>query len=185
MTAKEPVAVSSAAATPVSSAPPAAAEKQPVEEGPPQKPSTVLTATDVAFLIDFAESDARRKAETSCDEEAKGDLAARGECLQKARDKFQPDVLRFTKEKQGRWSLHVYKRQDSTLKELYIGSVEFVDETPGSLRLKFTGRDVGRRPLLKSGSSPIQVPNNYSIEIQDPDLGKLVYRAKIGLVATP
>ena len=143
----------------------------------------MLTARDVAFLVDYANSAVRQTADADCDKEAKGDPALKGTCLEKARDKFQPDVLRFKKDEQGKLSLIVYKRAGSSLRELYLSSIEFADEGVDSVRVKFTGREKGTRPLFKSGKNIVQVPNDYSIELDDPQFGKLTYNAKIGLVA--
>lgn len=145
----------------------------------------MLTARDVAFLVDYANSPARQAAEADCDKESKGEPAAKGTCLEKARDKFQPDVLRFKKDEQGHTTLIIYKRLGSSLRELYTGAIEFSDEGVDSVRIKFTGREKGQRSLFKAGKNAVQVPNDYSIEVEDPQLGKLTYNAKIGLVSNP
>lgn len=144
----------------------------------------MLTARDVAFLVEYANSDARQKADAECEKEAKGDLNARGACLTKAREKFLPDVLRFNKDAQGKLNLLVYKRSGSALREVYIGAIEFKNETEDKVQLRFTGREKGTRPIFRRGEAVISVPNDYSIEIDEPELGKLTYSAKIGLVAT-
>lgn len=148
-----------------------------------QSPSEMLTARDVAFLVDYANSPVRQAAEADCDKESKGDPALKGPCLEKARDKFLPDVLRFKKDEQGKLTLIIYKRAGSSLRELYLSSIEFADENTDGVRIKFTGREKGQRPLFKAGKNLVQVPNDYSIEVDDPQLGKLTYNAKIGLVA--
>lgn len=157
----------------------------PPEEKRRQSPVEMVTARDVAFLVDYATSDARTTAEADCDKESKGDPAAKGACLEKARDKFQPDVLRFRKDDKGKVALMVYKRSGSALREVSVSAIEFTDETPDSVRVKFLGRDKGQRPVFKSGKNEVRVPNDYSIEIDDPTFGKLTYNAKIGLVAAP
>lgn len=196
MSAPPPAAASAAPSTEQPAAPPAEAPaseappaQAPAAEPPPaperrQSPIAILTARDAAFLVDYANSGARESADGDCDKEAKGDLAAKGACLQKARDKFLPDVLRFKKDEQGKISLLIYKRSGSALRELYIAAIDLVDETADSVRVKFLGREKGVRPLFKSGNSQISVPNDYSIEVDDPVLGKLTYNAKIGLVGS-
>jgi hypothetical protein len=185
-----PPSPSSATAAPEASAPNPAtseapappSETKPSEEAPRPTPIAILTAKDVAFMVDYANSDAKARAAATCDQEAKGDPEARAACLDKARQKFLPDVLRFDQDKQKHWSLVVYKRSESTLKEVYIGRVQFVDETPDSVRLSLSQPESGPRPLFRSGRNLIQVPNVYSLELEDPQLGKLTYQAKIGLV---
>lgn len=136
-------------------------------------------------MVDYANSGARERAQADCDKEANDDPAVKGKCLEKAREKFTPDVLRFNKkDSQGHWQLAIYRRQGSRLDEVYIGSIEFSDEKPDSIRLKFTGREKGVRPLFRGQSvAQINVPNEYSIEIEDPVFGRLTYSAKIGLVS--
>jgi hypothetical protein len=176
------VAIPSAAALP-SAEPASSTGGQPSEQVRRESPIEILTARDVAFLVDYANSAARHQAEADCTKEAKGDLSARSACLEKARDKFQPDVLRFTRDNQGHWALVVYKLHGSDLTEVYLGSVEFADQASDSVRLKLTGRERGRRPLFKTGKNVIKVPNNDSIELDDPGLGHLTYHAKVGLAA--
>jgi hypothetical protein len=175
--AKAPPPASSEAVAP--SAPP---ESKPAAETPRQSPIETLTAREVAFMVDYASSDAKAQAETACESEAKGDPAARAACLDKARQKFLPDVLRFEQDKQKHWSLVVYKRTESVLKEVYLGRVDFTDETADSVRVRLQQPESGQRPLFKSGKTLVKVPTAYSLEIEDPQLGKLTYQAKIGLV---
>src|SRR5687767_6892706 len=70
-------------AAPQAPAPAPAPPSEPASSGPTrsQKPIDILTARDVAFLIDYANSDARTKAQEKCDKEAKGDAELLGKCL--------------------------------------------------------------------------------------------------------
>ncbi len=148
---------------------------------PSQSPSLALTAARVAFLIDYANSDPKNKAIAACEKHE--DSAAKAACMQKARSAFLPDVLVFQKDKKGHLTLTIYKRNESELKEVYIASIAFADETPNSLKLKFKGGGSGQRPLFKNTNSPtLNMPNDYTIEIDDSEFGKLRYDAKIGLV---
>ena len=103
--------------------------------------------------------------------------------MQKTRAQFLADVLVFQKDKKGHVTLTIYKRNDSELKEVYIAPVSFANETANSLHIKFTGGGSGQRPLFKNTNSPtLNMPNDYTIEIEDSEYGKLRYDAKIGLV---
>jgi hypothetical protein len=179
-----PVSAEPAPAPPPSEPAPAASAAPEPEKTRRQAPTAILTARDVAFLIEYANSGARETADADCEKEAKGDLEVRSACVQKARDKFLPDVLRFEKTEQGKLSLIIYKRSGSTLREVYIGAIEFKDESEDAVKMRFTGREKGQRPLFRSKADAlIRVPNDYSIEIEDPQFGKLTYSAKIGLVS--
>jgi hypothetical protein len=148
-----------------------------------QKPIDMLTARDAAFLLDYANSDAKRTAETACDKEAKDDLEKRGACLTKAREKFMPDVLKFRRDSETQISLLVYKRNASVLRELWVGVVELSEPSSDSVKVKLTGRQKGTRPLWRGRTEVVlSVPNEYSIEFDDPEHGRLRYDAKIGLV---
>ncbi len=151
---------------------------------PSQSPADSLTAARVAFLIDYANSEAKVKAQANCEKDPKkDDPAAKAACMQKARSQFLADVLVFQKDKKGHITLTIYKRNDSELKEVYIAPVSFANETPNSLHIKFTGGGSGQRPLFKNSNSPtISMPNDYTIELEDSEYGKLRYDAKIGLV---
>ncbi len=151
---------------------------------PSQSPAEALTAARVSFLIDYASSDAKVKAQANCEKDPKkDDPAAKAACMQKARAQFLADLLVFLKDKKGHITLTIYKRNESELKEVYIAPVSFADETPKSLHLKFKGGGSGQRPLFKNTNSPtLNMPNDYTIEIEDSEYGKLRYDAKIGLV---
>jgi hypothetical protein len=146
--------------------------------------SELLTAPKVAFLIDYANSDVKAKAQATCEKDPKkDDPAAMSACLQKARNQFMPDVLVFQKAKRDNATLIIYKRNESELKEIYVASVEFANVTAHSVQLKIKGASRGQRALFKNTNSPIlNLPNDYSIEIDDPEFGMLRYDAKVGFI---
>jgi hypothetical protein len=142
----------------------------------------VLTAPEVAFMINYVSSAPKQAAEKSCDQEAAGDPQKRAECLSKVRDAFQADVLRFKKEG-NRYVWTTYKRSGSVLSEVHTVPVEFTNESANSVTMKLKGRDTGKRPIFKHAKEIVlSIPNDYSIVVEDPELGRLVYEAKVGLV---
>ena len=160
------------------------AAPEPAKPERTQKPVAMLTARDAAFLVDYANSDAKQAAQAACEKESKGDAEKQGACLTKAREKFQPDVLRFRKDSETKVSLVIYKRSGATLKEVWIGAVELSEPSDDTVKVKFVGSQKGARPLWRGKSEvTINVPNEYSIEVDDAEHGKLRYDAKIGLVA--
>jgi hypothetical protein len=183
--APDPPPVDAGVAEPVAETPAPAtnAPSEPVEPKRAQRPIDMLTSRDAAFLVDYANSDAKVKAQGICEKEAKGDAEKQGACLTKARDKFTSDVLRFRRDSESVVSLLVYKRTGSTLRELWIGVVELSEPSSDSVNVKLTGRQKGTRPLWRGKNEVvISVPNEYSIEFDDPEFGHLRYDAKIGLV---
>jgi len=183
----------------VSAAPPASAAPAPEPTPPPapaaetpptrsQKPIDMLTARDAAFLVDYANSDVKQRAKDACDRETKGDPDKLGACLEKARDAFQADVIRFKRDQDNKrdWEksvkLLIYKRNGSALREVAVGTVQLAEEGTDGVKVTI-GKLKGSRPLFRGQTNVvIRAPNEYSIEINDPDYGRLAYDAKIGIV---
>lgn len=159
----------------------------PADDAQPGKPARsaidILTSPDTAFLINYAGSGPMETARQACTEKSGGDPAAQAKCLTDAREAFKADVIRFRKDG-SHWSWTVYKRAGNRLDEVTSGRVTMTETSPGSVNIKFV-TDKGLRPLLKNKrEAVISVPNDYSFELDDPDWGKLMYEAKIGLVAS-
>jgi len=184
-TPSAPPAASTAPAPEPPPAPPPAAETPPSRS---QKPIDMLTAADAAFLVDYASSDVKQRATEACDREAKGDPAKLGACLEKARDAFQADVIRFKRDHDNKrdWEksvkLQIYKRNGSALREVAVGTVQLAEDGEDGVKVTI-GKLKGSRPLFRGQTNVIiKAPNEYSIEVNDPDYGTLRYDAKIGLV---
>ena len=171
----------------VDTAPPPAAEKKPepeAEEKPSRPPIEILTSPDTAFLINYSGSAPLEVARKTCSEKGGTDDEAIAKCMTDARAAFKPDVLRFKKDG-SHWSCIVYKRDGSRLDEVYSARVDLTEDSPSSVKVKFTGAEKGMRPLLKSKRNiVIRVPNDYSFVLTDPELGRLVYEAKVGLIGS-
>ena len=169
--------------------PPVAAPAPAADESGPsrsQKPIEIMTARDAAFLVDYANSDAKQRADESCSKES--DPEKVHACLDKAREAFQADVLRFKRDQDNKkdWEkkiqLLIYKRNGSALREVSVGMVELAEEGADGVRVKL-GKQKGARPLWRGQPTAlIRAPNDYSIEFDDPEYGHLRYDAKIGLV---
>jgi hypothetical protein len=169
----------SAAAPAASAAAPAASDAPAAETAATRRPIDVLTGPNVAFIIDYPNSQPREAAERACESEADD---ARVECMKKARAAFRADVLYFKKDAQGRFWLTVYERKGSALPELFKARVEFSDETQNSVTVRLK-EEKGTRPILVgAGKIVVSVPNDYGLELNDPKHGRLVYGAKVGLV---
>ncbi|MBN1607634.1 MAG: hypothetical protein JW940_13435 [Polyangiaceae bacterium] len=192
--AAQPAAAPAAAEPPVSSESPSspsesatepAAPAEPpkaAEPALPRSPRALLVARDVAFLVEYDKSEAKTKAEADCEKKSKGDEAKRTACVEKAKKNFLADVVRFVQNDQGACTVTIYKRTGDNLAEIFRGPVTLTDEPPDKVRAEFA-KGKGSRPLFRGAKSgTILVPDDYSIEIDDPLLGKLYYSAKIGLV---
>jgi len=163
--------------TPIDVSPPA-----PTAE-PKLFPIDVITGPEMAYLIDYANSGASEMVNKSCSGKSEEDANKHAECLAKGREKFGADVLRFKKDDKGRVKLIIYRRSGSALAELFTANVELKETTPNLVKVAIKG-GVGQRPILRDrGNFDVNVPNGYSIELEDSVYGKLAYDAKVGLVA--
>jgi hypothetical protein len=134
--------------------------------------------------VEYANSDAHGKAQAKCDAESQEDPEKRAACLAKARERFTADVLRFARDQGGRVTLKIYKRSGSNLSEVHVAPVELVEDAPDRVRVKWKSAGKGARPLFRTQRDAVlTVPNEYSLELNDPELGALTYSAKVGLVA--
>lgn len=110
--------------------------------------------------------------------------AVRTECLRASREKFEADVLRFRRDGLGHIKLVIYRRNGSSLKELYVANVELDDSSGNKVKVEIKEAGSGKRPIMRDRSKfELVLPNEYSLEFEDPQFGKLPYIAKVGLVA--
>ena len=182
------VAESKASAAPASStsaepAAPASAAPPPAEESPfTSKPHDILCGENTSYAFNFRTSDAGKQAEEKCRSSAGDTPQALSQCMDKARDKAGATVLRCVKKDRVWWWL-TYERRGQNLVVLHKIPIEFAEETKDRVTLRPTGKDMGLAPL--AGIPPkvvVRMATEYSIEIEDPKLGKMVYDAKIGMI---
>ena len=161
----------------VEPAPPPAASK------PGRKPSEILTQVDVTFMLAFGSSDAGKAAEQKCAAEAAGDPSKVAPCMDRARDKVQVHAIRFTQDARKNWwwqSMHKSGEQYLVLHKVMI---DLGDETEKTIAIKPKGKDQGMAPWgLLPKDVVIEVVDDYTIATQDPQQGRLVYEARIGIM---
>lgn len=178
-TSEAPAETLSDAPQPAASAPPTATEPPP----PPPLPSEVLTAPRVAFLLDEPGSELKEHLTARCAAKIpEADLAERAACRQELRDEFTADVFVFRRAPGGGIRWQIYQRQGSTLREVHAANVQLMDETPSSFSLR-TLSAKGVRPIGQGQRElPLTMPTKNELVLADPEFGRLVYRAKFGLV---
>lgn len=175
----ETSALTEPAPSPATAPPPAA------EPTAPTRPAIdVITEADTDFLLDDAASGLKEAARQKCEATAAGasDPKALAECRQKERDKFGGDVLSFQAE-EGAVRLIIYRRKASRLDEVYQAPVTLKEQGPTTVLVTSKGGKGARPFLYAQREFSLEVPDNYTLMIEDPSLGKLVYRAKVGVVA--
>ncbi len=165
-------------------------EKKEESKGPEGGPGPIkrtakdfLTAPETTFMFSFNQSEPKAKAEEKCEKATKGEGKKMADCMRKASSKFGEDGLQFKQEK-GTWYFITLRRKGSTLTTLHKIPFEFGEEKETSVVLKTTGKDSGKTPWrVVPKEVKVEVPNEFSIAIDDPEDGRLVYEAKIGITS--
>jgi hypothetical protein len=174
-----PAAASSASSAPSAAsssakpAPSAAAESTDASK-PSRKPRDILTDADVTFVLAFDQSEPGKAADEKCTKSAKQDAKKRTECMSRAHDRIQVEAMRFRQDDDHIWWWVTMRRRGNTFDVITKVQIDFADETDRSIVIK---------PKAKGSmakDAQIDIPNNYSISLKDPQHGTLVYEAKIG-----
>jgi hypothetical protein len=146
-------------------------------------PIELLTGNNVVYVLNFSASKVGEAAKEHCESEHADDPGAARECLNKERAKVAIESVRFVKDPSGQYWWVTYNRYKGNLLKWH--RIQFL---PGkadadSVTLNLTGKDKGIAPMPKVPSSlNIELPNDYSIVVSDPEYGAMAYDAKIGLL---
>jgi hypothetical protein len=142
-------------------------------------PMDLLTGNNVVYMFNFAGSAKGEAAKAQC--ESQGDPATVRECLANERSKIPVESVRFVKDAHGQYWWVAYNRYKGNLLKWH--RVQFL---PGkgdadTISLSLVGKDKGIAPMARVPASlKVELPNDYSIVINDPELGQMMYDAKIG-----
>jgi hypothetical protein len=146
-------------------------------------PMEMLTGNNVVYVLNFSASKIGESAKERCESEHQDDPGAARACLTKERGKVAVESLRFVKDPSGQYWWVTYNRYKGNLLKWH--RIQFL---PGkadadSVTLNLTGKDKGIAPMPKVPSSlNVELPNDYSIIVSDPEYGAMMYDAKIGLM---
>jgi hypothetical protein len=167
-------------AGPAASAKPAEEEEE-QEELPDKTPTQILTEDGVAFAFSFQDSDVGKKAEENCAKKSKDDPQKKAACMKKARDRYPEEGIHFKKDPEGKWWFVTYGKHRGKPADLHRIECEFGEEKGNQVTVKLKGPDKGSKRM---GSVPrelvIQVPDDYSILIDDPAKGNVIYKTRVG-----
>lgn len=146
---------------------------------PSQPPIDLMTQTDEAFVIDFSSSDIGDKAKRAC----KSDNPAKtAKCRKHKRNKFLADVLQF-KKTDDKVTFTIYKRHGKRVTKLNSNEVKLTQKSDNTVTVEITGKNHKPRVLFsRARKFEVTVPNDYSIELNDPKYGKLVYEGKVDIL---
>jgi hypothetical protein len=144
-------------------------------------PREVLELKDTVFFLAYGESDLGRAAEASCSRSSGKNPKAMAACVAKAREQAD-EGYRFEQDKEGDLWWLVVDRKGNTLVTLHRVRFTYGAETETTIVIKPEGKDYGSRPWRKAPSEvKFEVPNEYRIVVRDPERGRLVYEAKVGI----
>jgi hypothetical protein len=167
------------------SAPPEPPAKPPAQDIVLEKPTrpvrSILESADSVYFVNYEESDVGKTAETNCAKESGGDPQKNSACMSKARQNLEGIGYRF-KKKGEVTTCTMLRRQGNTLTTLHKFRYKYGDETETSVVIKMDGKDDGPNKWEKIPSEfKVEIPNDYTMVIQDPKYGRLVYNAKAGI----
>lgn len=144
-----------------------------------QPPIDLITQTGEGWVIDFEDSDIGAKAEKQCKSKS---LKRQAKCREHKHNEFLADVLQFKKHKDGKITFTVYKRRGDRLTKLNINDVKLTQKTGHSVTVEITDNShVPRLLFTRRRKFVVTVPNGYSVQLQDPRYGKLVYDGKVDM----
>jgi hypothetical protein len=144
-------------------------------------PMDLLTGNNVVYVFNFSGSKVGASIKEQC--EAQGDMAAARACIDKGRSKIQVESARFVKDAFGQYWWVTYNRYKGNLLKWH--KVQFVPgkQDADSISLTLVGKDKGIAPMPRVPASlKVELPNDYSIVISDPEHGAMLFDAKIGLM---
>jgi len=148
-------------------------------------PAELITGPNLVYVFNFKESPVGIAAKEKCDAEAGDDRAAFGACLEKARSKVPVELVRFIKEPDGDHWYVTYNRYKGNLLKWHRVQFQPGKESDDRLTINLIGKDMGIAPMAKVPAHlEIELPNDYSIVVNDPDIGPMMYDAKVGTMET-
>jgi hypothetical protein len=183
-----PAKEEAAPAAPASDAPSAtadAAEPDPRADGlrkASRPPAELITGSNLVYVFNFKESEVGIAAKQKCTEE-NDDPRALGACLEKARGKVPVELIRFIKTPNGEYWWVTYNRYKGNLLKWHRVQYQNGAETADRVTLNLIGKDKGIAPMARVPRHlEIELPNDYSILVKDPENGTMLYDAKVGMM---
>ncbi|RYZ03811.1 MAG: hypothetical protein EOO73_26625 [Myxococcales bacterium] len=144
-------------------------------------PMDLLTGNNVVYVFNFSGSAKGETAKAQC--ESEGDPASVRGCLAKEREKIPVESVRFVKDAHGQFWWVTYNRYKGNLLKWH--KVQFMPgkEDADTISLSLVGKDKGIAPMPRVPAAlKVELPNDYSIVISDPEHGDMMFDAKIGLM---
>jgi hypothetical protein len=161
---------------------PPPAEAAPTTEGAPVRSlGDRLFARTISFMLNYNASPAKEKVANACAPKTGEDSAAQAACIEKERAKLVADVLLFEKGEKGT-ILRTFKRTGNQLIEVNTAQIDVAGDSPEKIELKIKSESGPRQLFAGKKRIVVLSESDSSIALDDPQLGKLVYDARVGLV---
>lgn len=148
---------------------------------PERPPLEFLTDKKLSFETSFTASEIGIKTDERCRAKHGSDMEAVVACKKEVSTRIGLRVLRFH-EKAGAWWYLVYSKKDlgksSELALLHKVMCKFGKQTDNTITVELIGKDEMKTGEKLSREFVVTIPNNYSIDLEDPVNGRMNYTAK-------
>jgi hypothetical protein len=144
-------------------------------------PLDLLTGNNVVYVFNFSGSAKGEAAKAQC--EGESDPASVRACLAAERGKIPVESVRFVKDERGQLWWVTYNRYKGNLLKWHKVQFSPGKEDADTISLNLLGKDKGIAPMPRVPAAlKVELPNDYSIVIRDPEHGDMMFDAKIGLM---
>ena len=160
-----------------------AADEAEKEAEPKQEAQRLLTEEGTSFLYDFSKSEAGEKAKERCEKSSGGNAEKNAKCMATATKAVKPQGFKFERDKDSEdgWVFVRFEIRGTRPVEINRVKAEFADDTGSKITVKTQGPDKARGGKPVPASFEIEMPDRYTIIINEPGRGKSVYEPKLGL----
>ena len=150
---------------------------------PKKDAKRLLTEEGTSFLYDFSKSEAGEKAKERCDKSSGDNAEKNAKCMAAATKAVKPQGFKFDRDKDSEdgWIFVRFEIRGTRPVEINRVKAEFADDTGSKVTIKTQGPDKARGGKPVPASFEIELPDQYTLIINEPGRGKSVYEPKLGL----
>lgn len=179
----EPVAATEEPASDTASdQPEPEAKPEPEKEQPKASPRDTFVRAGTAYLLNFEKSDVGVAEKDKCAKKSKGDVAKEANCFSAVLNKTTREGFVFEQDDEERWWYIRFGLVKNVRTDYNKVPVEATDSGGQKVTVKTTGPDKAARKKGKVPSEMVfNVVDEYTIEYDDAEKGKMIYEPKLGL----
>lgn len=160
-------------------------EPEPVKEEPKASALDTFVRAGTAYLLNFEKSDVGVAEKEKCTKKSKGDVAKEANCFSAVLNKTTREGFLFEQDDEEHWWYIRFGLVKNVRTDYNKVPVEVTDSGGKKVTVKTTGADKAARKKGKVPSELVYtVVDEYTIEYEDPDKGKMIYEPKLGLFAS-